>query len=146
MHRPLDGRTILVADDKPELVDMISDALRAAGATVLEARDGEEALVLLRSHHVDALVSDLKMPRMNGHELLRALRAMSATKRGLPAIAVSGEDSWKYLDPFAAALAGFDYHFIKPIAPEVLIEHLARLLPPDGRGRRRSQRKLPRVA
>lgn len=145
MRGALDGRTILVADDKPELLDMLGDALRAAGASVLEARDGEEALELLRSHRVDALVSDLKMPRMNGHELLRALRSMSPAKRSLPAVAVSGEDSWKYLDPFPAVLAGFDYHFIKPIAPELLIEQLARLLPPDGRGRR-SQRKLPRVA
>jgi len=144
--RKLGGRTILVADDKQELLEMLADALGAAGADVLTARNGEEALAQLRACRVDALVSDLKMPRMNGHELLRALRAMTQEdKRTLPAIAVSGEESWKYLDPFAAALAGFDYHFIKPVPPDVLVEQLARLLPRDG-GRPKSQRRLPRVA
>lgn len=137
-----------MADDKQELLDMLADALGEAGADVITARNGEEALQHLRTRRFDALVSDLKMPRMNGHELLRALRSMAQEeKRTLPAIAVSGEDSWKYLDPFAAALAGFDYHFIKPVMPDVLIEQLARLMPPTGGdGTKKSTRKLPRVA
>jgi len=70
----LDGRIIVVADDDPAVVWFVSDVLRSAGAKVLEARDGGEALVHARHSAADAIVSDVLMPRVDGLTLARSLR------------------------------------------------------------------------
>jgi two-component system CheB/CheR fusion protein len=142
----LRGRTVLCVDDKPELLELLEDALTHAGARVIKTTSAREALAMLRAEPVDALVSDVKMPQMNGHELVRAVRASpDPRRRAMPAIAVSGEDSWKYLDPFSAASAGFDYHYTKPVTPSVLIEHLAKMLEQTPRRKRTGSGKIPRV-
>jgi DNA-binding response OmpR family regulator len=61
--------TILLVDDEKDLVDCIVGILRNEGYHVVTARDGIEALAVLRSQPVDLIISDIMMPRMNGYEL-----------------------------------------------------------------------------
>jgi CheY-like chemotaxis protein len=68
-----DLRWILVAEDEAMVRMIAVETLRDAGFEVLEARDGQEALDLLKSEaKVDLLISDIKMPRMNGYQLVEA--------------------------------------------------------------------------
>jgi CheY-like chemotaxis protein len=65
--------TVLVVDDEPELREIFTIWLRRAGATVLGAPNGAEALTILAANKVDVLVSDISMPVMDGVTLVRTL-------------------------------------------------------------------------
>jgi two-component system, cell cycle sensor histidine kinase and response regulator CckA len=83
------GPTILVVDDEAAVRRFACRVLERAGYGVLEATDGAEALELVQSHRVplEAVVSDIVMPRMNGVELMQAL---STCEPELPVILMSG--------------------------------------------------------
>lgn len=68
------SRTILVVDDEAPVREMIGDALSLVGYATLFATDGLEALNLLRTNPVDLIVSDINMPKLDGFQLLEALR------------------------------------------------------------------------
>lgn len=67
---------ILVVDDEPGILEMISDALAMSGFEPILASDGLEALNTLRSGQFDLLVTDVNMPKMDGYELVRRLRQL----------------------------------------------------------------------
>lgn len=67
---------ILLVDDEPELLEVCKEALSYLGHGIHTAPNGEEALKILRSTPVDLVVTDLKMPRMNGMELLQSITAL----------------------------------------------------------------------
>src|SRR5215216_6668922 len=64
-------KQILVVDDEPNLRRVLSAQLERDGYDVHTAEDGEQALALLRDHHIDLVITDLRMPRVDGMELLR---------------------------------------------------------------------------
>ena len=68
------GKTILVVDDEPGIRDIMTQILSGDGFHVLEAQDGQDAMNIARSVHVDLVITDLMMPRMNGWRLLTSLR------------------------------------------------------------------------
>lgn len=82
---PMMSGSIVIADDEAPIRMVVGERLRSAGFTVHEARDGEEALELIRAHHPLAIITDLQMPYMNGLELCCTLRAAAAT-RHIPAL------------------------------------------------------------
>lgn len=73
------AQTIVIADDEAPIRLVVGEKLRSAGLIVYEARDGEEALELVRKHRPCCVVTDLQMPYMNGLELAMALKADAAT-------------------------------------------------------------------
>ena len=79
---------ILVVDDQRTNAEMVSGLLRNLGYEVDVALDGEAALELVRSKGTDLVISDILMPRMDGYELVRRLRANPATTL-LPVILVT---------------------------------------------------------
>jgi two-component system cell cycle sensor histidine kinase/response regulator CckA len=86
--RPSTGPSILVVDDEGAVRRFALRVLQREGYAVLEARDGLEALELIKQgHQVDAVVSDIVMPRMNGVELMQA---MATETPDLPVILMSG--------------------------------------------------------
>ena len=64
-------KQILVVDDEPNLRRVLSAQLARDGYEVLTAEDGEQGLDVLREHHIDLVITDLKMPRCDGMELLK---------------------------------------------------------------------------
>ncbi len=72
--RLLQGARVLVVDDEPGIAELLRDLLEAAGCSVLTAASGQQALGLLASHSVDLVVSDLRMPDIDGAGLWRELR------------------------------------------------------------------------
>jgi len=68
--------SILVVDDIPTMTETLADILEAKGFVVLAATSGAEALEILRTQPVDILLTDVKMPEMNGLELYRKTRKL----------------------------------------------------------------------
>ena len=77
--------SVLVVDDVPEVRRSIARALDELDVEIVEAADGEEALRAVHEHVVDVVVSDVRMPRLDGVGLLRAIRA-----EAIPVIMHSG--------------------------------------------------------
>jgi two-component system, cell cycle sensor histidine kinase and response regulator CckA len=82
-RRALAGRTLVVADDEASVRRSAARVLRAAGATVVEASDGAEALRCYGEHVPDAVLLDLSMPNMGGEDALRLLRKLHPEARVL---------------------------------------------------------------
>ena len=109
--RPSAAHSILAVDDNADSVTAFALLLRQLGHEVEEAHDGVTALAIARRMRPSVIFLDLNMPRMNGHEVARALRADPAFSRTL-IIAVSGFGQPN--DVEAARAAGFDHYIVKP--------------------------------
>ena len=118
---------VLVVDDHESMRRIITTLLRAFGfSTLLEATDGDEALRLIQTFEPDVIITDLKMPVLNGIDLVQALRADKANKFcDVPVIMVTGHASETVIR--TAIAAGIDQFLAKPITPRSLAERLRRL-------------------
>jgi CheY-like chemotaxis protein len=125
----LGGTKVLVVDDEPDALQLLTEVLEAAGAQVVSAASGAAALEHLAAAKPDVLVADLGMPLMDGFELVRRVRASEDPSiRDIPAAALTAyarsEDRARTLQN------GFEIHLSKPIDPVELasaIKALARL-------------------
>ncbi|MFL6254704.1 MAG: PleD family two-component system response regulator [Pyrinomonadaceae bacterium] len=115
-------RTVLLAEDDRSLRRYLEVVLRRAGYEVLPAADGLEAMKLLLSTRVDAVVTDAIMPHLSGHELCRFLREHPQLKE-LPIVLLSGADSSARNEE-----SGADLYLFKPVPAGELSDSLARLL------------------
>ncbi|MDR3522051.1 MAG: response regulator transcription factor [Acidocella sp.] len=114
---PTQGR-ILVVDDEPQIHRFLNPALSASNYEYLRAERGDEALRLAASRAPDAILLDLGLPDMDGHEVLKRLREFS----DVPVIILSARD--REAEKIAALDGGADDYVEKPFA---LGELLARL-------------------
>ena len=123
----LAGAKVLIVDDDPDTLELLTATLRMAGAQPLPAGSVAEALhVVADGHAVDALVSDIAMPGQDGYTLLSLLKdrmgpAMPAATLALTAYAGAA-------DRKRALEAGFREHLAKPVNPNVLLQTLEDLL------------------
>jgi two-component system chemotaxis sensor kinase CheA len=128
--RPAAGLTVVVADDTIASRTLMAALLEGAGFTVRLATDGDQALEVLSEGGCDLLVSDVQMPRLDGLELTRRLRA-GPRWRELPVILVSTLDAPE--DVEAGVAAGATAYLSKrELAGDALVR-LARRLLGDGR-------------
>ncbi|NLP60575.1 hybrid sensor histidine kinase/response regulator [Paraburkholderia sacchari] len=111
---------VLIAEDNLLNRSLLRDQLRTLGANVTEAKDGEEALARLEDVHVDVMLTDLNMPKMNGYQLLQAARAKHAA---LPIYAVSGNALPEQIAQ--GRLSGFTDYLSKPVPLAALARVLA---------------------
>lgn len=117
---------VLVIEDNPINLELMSYMLQAWQHEVLQAPDGATALALARSQRPDVILCDLQMPDMNGHEVAQALRADPALS-DIPLLAVTALASED--DRLAALAAGFAEVFTKPIDPPLFMAALQPYLP-----------------
>lgn len=126
----LEGKTILLAEDNEINMEVATECLAMAGAHVLQAVNGREAVELFRSkepYEIDAVLMDMQMPVMDGCEAARAIRALGRPDAGtVPIIAVTAnvfaEDIAQTTD------AGMNAHIAKPIDFEQLQATLQRCI------------------
>jgi phosphoribosyl 1,2-cyclic phosphodiesterase/CheY-like chemotaxis protein len=114
----------LIIDDDSALRALLGQLLQHAGWQTLEAEDGEAGIQLARSHHPQVVLCDLLMPRCNGFQVCRALRA-DPNLRHLKIIVTSGRSY--VTDRLHALEAGADEYLVKPIQTEELRRMLRRL-------------------
>lgn len=118
--------TILVVDDEPDVLFMTSFSLRSLGGfRILEAHDGQEAYEVAVSEQPDAIVMDIKMPRMTGYEACRQIRANPMTTH-IPVILLSAKGQKAEIEEGLAA--GATDYMLKPYAPVSLITRVKELL------------------
>ena len=116
LSQVLEGVRLLVVEDHVDSRQLLQAMLRSAGATVTGMNSGGAALDVLKVESFDALVSDIGLPDMDGHELLQAARDAGHT---LPAIAVTAYSNTR--DRERIRTAGFVAHVAKPVDYNELI-------------------------
>ena len=119
---------ILIVDDNPTNLKLVSQVLAWEGATVEAAESAERALAILQTFPAQLVLMDLAMPQMDGFALTRKLKADSATKHipivALTASAMKGDDA-------RAAEAGCDGYITKPINTRTCASEIAPYIRPD---------------
>jgi DNA-binding response OmpR family regulator len=108
---------VLAADDDEDILDLVAFRLERSGYTVLVARDGEEALKLAAKELPDLAVLDVMMPKVDGFEVTRRLRADEATSR-MPIILLTARS--QDADVQQGFDAGADDYLRKPFSPDEL--------------------------
>ena len=122
---------ILVVEDNPNNLELMSYLLRAFGYEVVTATDGAQGIERARATRPDLILLDLQMPRVDGYEAARLIKAdpaiVTAPIVAVTAFAMVG-DRERVLD------AGIDGYLSKPIDPETFVRAVAGFLPPGLRG------------
>ena len=114
-------RNILIADDNQDALESLALMLRMEGHEVTCASDGEEALALAGQRKPEIVVLDVGMPKLDGCEVARRIRAES-WGRGAILVALTG---WgQDVDRRRSREAGFDMHLVKPVDPATLCDML----------------------
>ena len=113
---------ILVVDDNVDAADTLAEMLRTAGHDVHTEYDGTAAIRALQSHRADVVLLDIGLPKLNGYDAAREIRAIDPQKPVvLVAVTGWGQDE----DRRRSRLAGFDHHLVKPVDPKLLDRILA---------------------
>ncbi len=103
------AKRILLVDDHENTRILVTELLDSMGYRVLQAKDGEEAMKLVEIGPIDLVMTDLKMPKMDGIELTRAIRRIEPT---LPIMVYS---AYRFVDTAPVALkAGANEYITKP--------------------------------
>ena len=119
--------TVLVVDDFADTRAMLRRTLEAQGYRVEEADDGEAAVEAARRSCPDLILMDLNMPRLDGLEAAKRIRAVRGLCEGVPIIAITAFDTYGMRE--AALDAGCDDYLTKPLDAAELDSVLGRLLP-----------------
>lgn len=113
---------ILIVDDDPHIRQLLVFAFGKAGFETSEAQDGEEALAMTASASPDLVVLDINMPRMNGLEVCRRLRA----EGDLPILFLSSRD--EEIDRVLGIELGADDYVVKPFSPREVVARVTAIL------------------
>jgi CheY-like chemotaxis protein len=116
---------ILVVDDEIHIVKIIAYKMRGAGYEVVSARDGVEALDMVKINRPDLILLDVMMPRMDGYQTLQALKNDPAT-RDIPVFLLTVKS--KEVDRQKGYEIGADDYLTKPFSPNKLLERIDQAL------------------
>jgi len=115
-------KTILVVDDEPQIAEIAGDYLRAAGYDVIAVGDGVRALEQVRARRPDLMVLDLRLPRLDGFDVARAVRKESDLPIIMLTARVEEDDRLRGLE------IGADDYMTKPFSPRELVARVRAVL------------------
>src|SRR3712207_2818942 len=118
-------KRLLVVDDEVNLLRAVAVCLRAEGYDVTTTRSGAEALMRLAEAVPDLIVSDIRMPGMDGYQLARQIRASSRTAL-VPIVFLTAKD--ETADRIEGFRAGVDAYLVKPFEPDELVAVIKSIL------------------
>ena len=119
------SKRLLVVEDEPNLLRAVAACLRAEGYEVVTARGGAEALVRVAERTPDLVVSDIRMPGMDGYQLARQLRAAPRTAL-IPVVFLTAKDELS--DRVEGFRSGVDAYLTKPFEPDELVAVVSNIL------------------
>ncbi|MEI6498882.1 MAG: response regulator [bacterium] len=124
-----EGKVILIVDDDPTLLEMYVERIRSEGAVVLQAIDGEDALVKARENHPNLIMLDVMMPKLNGLEVLGKLKADLSTWE-IPVIILSALNDIEKKKA-GISLGAVDYIVKSESLPSDVVEKIRSILFPE---------------
>jgi two-component system phosphate regulon response regulator PhoB len=116
---------VLVVDDEPDAVELISFNLKGAGFEVVTAADGAEALKSARLHHPDLILLDVMLPEVDGMEVCKLLRRDPATS-AVPVIMLTAKAA--EIDRVLGLELGADDYITKPFSPRELVLRVKKVI------------------
>lgn len=120
------NRTVLIVDDSASMRQIVRLTLQNAGFAIVEASNGAEGLERLHAHQVQAVISDVNMPVMDGINFVKAIRLLSAY-RSIPVLMMTtASDAERRQAGRAAGATGW---IVKPFNPAQLLQTLEKVLP-----------------
>ncbi len=117
---------ILIVDDEPPITDLLAYNLKRANYTVSIARDGEQALAMIRGERPDLVILDLMLPRLDGLEVCRALRHERGELGQTPVIMLTARDG--EIDRVVGLELGADDYVVKPFSVRELLARVKTVL------------------
>ena len=118
-------KRILLVDDEPNFLYALEETMHDNDYNCLTSIDGEEGLFFAQEAVPDLIVTDIVMPKIDGYELCRTVKAHERT-RHIPVIVVSARGGAE--DVAEGARAGSDFYLVKPFPPKVLVDRIKSLL------------------
>jgi two-component system, OmpR family, alkaline phosphatase synthesis response regulator PhoP len=125
------GKKILIADDEPDILEILEYNLSEEGYEVIKAKDGDEALIFAKQQKPDLIILDVMMPRKTGMEVCRILRSQPEFENTLIIILTALNDEASHIKGLEM---GADDYVSKPISPKVLISRVNALFRRTFRG------------
>lgn len=121
--------TVVVVDDEPDSLEVVTLLLQMYGTTVIPASNGKEALNMIKQHRPRFVISDLSMPGMSGWELVEILKHEERAIAEIPVIALTAHAMSH--ERRLAIEAGFHNFITKPLQPEKFVTQVIGLLSVD---------------
>lgn len=115
------ARKIMVADDEPDILEILRFNLEQEGYEVITAKNGADAIELARKHLPDLLILDIMMPMKNGLEVCKILRTLPVLKDKLIIFLTAAGDESTHVSGLEI---GADDYISKPVSPKVLISRV----------------------
>ena len=118
------SKKILVVDDDPGVVKLVSELLKTRGFAVLTAVDGIDCMVMVKKEKPDLIVLDIMMPEINGYDVCHNIKFNKELKE-IPILLLTARD--QELDPRIGEMMGIEYMH-KPLDRELMFEKINQLL------------------
>lgn len=122
---PIRSKKILLIDDEPIIVKLVSSRLQANGYDVITASNGQEGLQKARTEQPDLIILDVMLPKMDGYRVCRLLKYDDKYRR-IPIIMFSARVQTE--DQEKGMMAGADAYLTKPFNPQTLLGKIEELL------------------
>jgi len=121
---------ILIAEDEPDIRDLVAFTLRFAGHEVVTASNGEEAVLAAKKESPDLVILDVRMPRMTGYDACRLIKS-DPELRAVPVIFLSAKGQETEIQD--GMNAGAEEYLLKPFAPDQLTDRVRSILAKFGK-------------
>ena len=121
---------IVIAEDEPDIRELIAFTLRFAGYEVITGSNGEEGYELTKKEHPDLVMFDVRMPKMTGYDACRKIKADPDVMH-IPVIFLSAKGQGNEIEQGLAA--GAEEYLLKPFAPDQLTERVKAVLAKYGK-------------
>ncbi len=118
-------KKILVIEDDPETIELLTSRLEANRFEMISASDGEEGLEKVNDDKPDLIILDVMLPKMDGYTFIRELKARKATEK-IPVIVLTGKKKMEEL----FKLEGVEDYIVKPYKINDLLERIQKYLGP----------------
>jgi CheY-like chemotaxis protein len=118
------NKKVLVVDDDPVVIRLVKEILKNLGFTVETAKDGIDAMVLVKKEKPDLIVLDIMMPELNGYDVLRTLKFTDELK-DIPVLLLTARE--QELDKRIGEMMGIDY-LQKPVNREAFIQKIEKII------------------